>query len=97
MNKSMPRKFLSKFQQNYVKYSILTIWHELFLEFWLVNTWFFAHSRDQRAATSLENVRQLNKRRGEKLGFYLSNRQPLTKKLAKTNKQKKKKRKRKII
>ena len=39
----------------------LTIWHHLFLEFWLVDTWSFAHPQDQRAATRLENVRQLNK------------------------------------
>ena len=56
----------------------LTIWHHLFLEFWLVNTWFFAHWRHQRAVTRLENVRQLNIRRDKKLGFQLSHRQPLT-------------------
>ena len=54
----------------------LTIWHHLFLEFWLVNTWFSAHWRRQRAVTRLENVRQLNLRRGKKLGFQLSHRQP---------------------
>ena len=39
----------------------LTIWYHLFLEFWLVDTWFFAHPQDQCAATCLKNVRQLNK------------------------------------
>ena len=33
------------------------------------DTWFFAHPRDHRDVTRLENVRQLNIRRGEKLGF----------------------------
>ena len=47
----------------------LTIWHQLFLEFWLFDTCFFAHSRDQCAVTHLKNVHQLNKRRGEKSGF----------------------------
>ena len=37
----------------------LTIWHLLFLELWLVDTWFFTHPRDQRAVARLENVRQL--------------------------------------
>ena len=55
----------------------LTIWHQLFLEFWLVDTWFFAHWRDQRVVTCLENVRQLNIRQGKKLGFQFSHRQPL--------------------
>ena len=32
----------------------LTIWHQLFLEFWLVNTWFFAHWRRQRTVTRLK-------------------------------------------
>ena len=54
----------------------LTIWHQLFLEFWLVNTWFFAYLREQYAVTCLENVRQLNITRGKKLGFQLSNTQP---------------------
>ena len=44
----------------------------LFFEFWLVNTWFFAHWRNQHAGTRLENVRHLNKRRSKKLGFQLS-------------------------
>ena len=39
----------------------LRIWYHLFLEFWLVDTWFFAPLQDQRAATYLKNVRQLNK------------------------------------
>ena len=55
----------------------LTIWHDLFLKFWLVDTWFFAHWRHQRAATRLENVHQLNIRQGKKLVFQLSHRQPL--------------------
>ena len=55
----------------------LTIWHQRFLEFWLVDTWFFAHPRVQRAVTRLENVHQLNIRRGKKLGFQLSHRQTL--------------------
>ena len=50
----------------------LRIWHHLFLEFY-----FFAHWRHQRVVTRLENVRQLNIRRGKKLGFQLSHRQPL--------------------
>ena len=54
----------------------LTIWHHLFLEFWLVNTWFFAHWHRQRAVTCLGNVRQLNIRRGKKLDFQMSHRQP---------------------
>ena len=55
----------------------LTIWHQLFREFWLVDTWFFAHPRDQGAVTRLENVCQLNIRRDKKLGFQSSHRQPL--------------------
>ena len=50
----------------------LTIWHQLFLKFWLVYTWFFAHSRDQWAVTRLENVRQLKIRRGKKLSFQFT-------------------------
>ena len=38
------------------------MWTQLFLEFWLVDTWFFAYPRDQRDVTRLENVRQLNMR-----------------------------------
>ena len=53
----------------------LTIWHHLFLVFWLVNTWFFAHWRHQRAVTHPKNVRQLNIKRGKTLGFQLSHRQ----------------------
>ena len=34
------------------------------------------HWRHQSALTRLENVRQLNVRRGKKLGFQLSHRQP---------------------
>ena len=48
------------------------IWQHLFLEFWLVGTWFFAHWRHQSAVTCLEKVRQLNIRRGKKLYFQLS-------------------------
>ena len=54
----------------------LTILLHVFLELWLVNTWFFAHWRHQRAVTRLENVRHLNKR-DKKLGFQLSHRQHL--------------------
>ena len=54
----------------------LTISHCLFLEFWLVHTWFFAHWRHQSTVTCLENVRQLNKRWGKKLGLPLSLSQP---------------------
>ena len=46
--------------------------HHLFLEFWLVYTWFFTHWRHHRAVTRLENVRQSNIRRDKKLGFQLS-------------------------
>ena len=57
----------------------LTIWYHLFLEFWLVvDTWFFAHRCNQRALTCLENVNQLNIRRGKKQGFSMSHRQPPT-------------------
>ena len=38
--------------------------------------WIFCSRRHQRAVTRLENVRQLNIRRGKKLGFELSHRQP---------------------
>ena len=55
----------------------LTMWHHLFLEFWLLNTWFLAWWCHQRAVTHLENVRQLNIRRGRKLGFKLTHTQPL--------------------
>ena len=51
----------------------LTIWHHLFLEFWLVDTWIFAHWRHQCTVTRLENVRKLNIRRG----FQLSQKHPL--------------------
>ena len=50
------------------------MWHHLFLEFWLVDTWLLAYWRYQRAATRLENVRQLNIRQGKKLGFKLFHR-----------------------
>ena len=55
----------------------LTIWYHLFLEFWLVNTWIFAHWRHQRTVTRLENERQLKIRRGKKLGFQLSEKHPI--------------------
>ena len=55
----------------------LAIRDQQFLEFWFVFTWFFPHPHDQRAVTRLENVRQLNIRRGKKPGFQLSQRQPL--------------------
>ena len=54
----------------------LTIWHHLFLEVWLVDTWIFAHWRHQRAVSRLENVRQLNIRWGKKLVFQLSQKHP---------------------
>ena len=49
----------------------------LFLDFWLVVTWFFADWRNHRAVTHLEDVRQSNVRRGKKLGFQLSHKHPL--------------------
>ena len=55
----------------------LTIWYQLFLEFWLVDTWLFAHPRDQRAVTRLEYVRLLNISRGKKLSVQWSHRQPI--------------------
>ena len=54
----------------------LTVRHHLFLEFWLVDTWFFTHWRHYRAATRLENVRQSNTRRSKRLGFQLSHKHP---------------------
>ena len=51
--------------------------HRLFLESWLVDTWFFAHWRHHGAVTRLENVRQSSIRRGKKLGFQLSPKHPL--------------------
>ena len=55
----------------------LTMRHHLFLEFWLVDTWFFADWRQHRGVTHLENVRQSNIRRGKKLGVQLSLKHPL--------------------
>ena len=55
----------------------LTMRQHLFLEFWLVHTWFFANWRHNRAVTHLENVRQWNIRRGKRLGFQLSHKHPL--------------------
>ena len=56
----------------------ITIWHHLFLKFWLANTWFFAHWHHQSVVNRLEDVRQLNIKRGQKLDFQLSHRQPLS-------------------
>ena len=53
---------LARFQDCFTYISI-TIWHHLFLEFSLVDTWFFAHWRHQRVVTRLQNIRQLNIRR----------------------------------
>ena len=64
------------FASQHIHTIFLTIWHLPFLEFWLVDTWSFAHWPHQRAVTHLENVRQLNIRRGKNLGFQLSYRQP---------------------
>ena len=50
----------------------LAIWHYLFLKLWLFHTWFFTHLifwHQQHAVTCLENVHQLNIRRGKKLVF----------------------------
>ena len=52
----------------------LAIWHYLFLEFWLFHTWFFTDLifwHQQHAVTCLENVHQLNIKRGKKLVFPL--------------------------
>ena len=53
---------------------------ELFLEFWLADTWFFADWSQHRDVTRLEIVRQSNVRRGwvscKKLGFQLSHEHP---------------------
>ena len=54
----------------------LTMWHLLFLGFWLIDTWFFADWRHHRAVVRLENVRQSNIRRCKKLGFQLSHKHP---------------------
>ena len=72
-------KYFTEYSQKWTTLHIvrLTIWHHLFLEFWLVKTWFFAHWRQQCVATRLENTRQLNIRRGKSLGFQLWHRQPL--------------------
>ena len=43
--------------------------HHVFLEFWLVDTWFFADWRQHSAVTRLENVRQSNIRRVKKLVY----------------------------
>ena len=49
----------------------LTMRHHLFLEFWLVDTWFFCW-RHYRSITRLKNEPQSNIRRGKKLGVQLS-------------------------
>ena len=54
----------------------LIIWHHLFLKFWLVDTWFFAHWPHQGAVTRLENVHQLNVSWDKNLGFQLSQKHP---------------------
>ena len=51
-------------------------WQQLLLEFWLADTYVFAHPLDQRAVTCLKNVRLLNIRRNKKLSFQLSHWQP---------------------
>ena len=56
----------------------LTMGHHLFLEFWLVDTWFFADWRHHRAITRLENVRQSNIRRGKKQVFQLLHKHPFS-------------------
>ena len=56
---------------------LLIIWHHLFLEFWLVSTWFFVHWRHQRDVACLENVHQLSVRWDKKLSSRLSHTQPL--------------------
>ena len=52
------------------------IWYQLFLWFWMVHTWIFAHWRHQRAVSRLENVRQLNERWGKRLDISLLYRHP---------------------
>ena len=54
----------------------LTMRHHLFLEFWLVDTCFFADWRRRGAVTRLENVHQSNIRRSKKLGFQFSHKHP---------------------
>ena len=54
----------------------ITVWHHLFLEFWLVNTWFYS----VKAPTywiSPRGCTPLNTRRDKKLGFQLLHRQRL--------------------
>ena len=46
------------FHQHDIHIVPLKIWHQLFLEFWLVDARFFAHPRDQQTVTRLENVRR---------------------------------------
>ena len=86
---SKPTKFVSsgvfcKFSEFFKTYFLyytyhivrLAIWHHLFLDSWLVSTWFFATWRHQRVVTRLENVCQLDIRRSKKLDFQLSHRKP---------------------
>lgn len=50
----------------------LKMWHQIFLEFWLVYTWFFAHPPDQRVSKIYASWMK-----GEaKSCFQLSHRQP---------------------
>ena len=70
-------KYYVRIKLNHINHIVrLTIWHHLFLKFWLVHIWLFAHWRHQRPVTRHENVRQLNIRRRKKLGFQLSQRKP---------------------
>ena len=54
----------------------ITVWHHLFLEFWLVNTWFCSVKAPTYWA-SPRGCTPLNTRRDKKLGFQLSHRQRL--------------------
>ena len=47
----------------------LTMRHHLFLELWLVHTWFFTYWRYQRAITSLEKCTPVKYKKREKAGF----------------------------
>ena len=61
-NSDLTNKKKGKMEQTkkQIKYTVLlTMWHHLFLVFWLVSTWFLAHWRHQRLVTRLESVRQL--------------------------------------
>lgn len=67
--------YLSNFRYKHRVHVI--IGYQLFLEFWSVHTWVFAHRRLQRAVTRLENVFQLIKRWEKKLDINLLHKQPL--------------------